>query len=655
MTPGVPRDDDQRRPASVSPPEWFKTQATARTPELRDEFDDTWPESWQAAADLLTWEQPYNTVLDDSDAPFYRWFAGGQLNASYNCVDRHAGSGRTALEWTGNLGETRSYTYAELQDEVEALAAGLRDLGVEEGDIVTIYLPMIPELPIAMLACARLGAPHSVVFAGFSANALATRMDAASSEYLITSDGFYRRGDAIAQKRRVGDALLQLDHDVSEVVVVDRLEEEASRDLFSGERPYRELVDAHAGSTVPPVSRSADDMLFLMYTSGTTGKPKGVTHAVGGYLAQAAWTTRTVLDVTPQDTIWTKADIGWITGHTYAVYGPLSVGATTLIYEGASDTPNRERVERLIESNSVDVFYTSATAIRSMMKRRPPETDHDLSSLRLLGSVGEPIGTDAWWWYHDEFGGGECPVVDTWWQTETGGILITTLPGIDRMKPGAAGQPIPGVDARIVDPDGDPVDAGQAGYLTVHRPWPGMARTIFGDDQRFIEEYWQQYSDPDDDRWVYYTGDGAQRDTDGYIRLLGRVDDVINVAGGRLRTVEVESAILDLPEVAEAAVVGGREDTGRTVVFAYVTPADDVEHSRESLRETVRQRITESVGTVADPGRIVITPDLPKTRSGKIMRRLLEDLSNDDEYGDTSALRNPEIVGEIESSLQESD
>ncbi len=644
--------DNTRRPASVAPPEWFRTQAGVQDQTLRNRFERDWPACWTDAADLLTWETPYESVLDTSSAPFYDWFAGGRLNASYNCVDRHAGSGRTAIEWIGNLGETRSYTYAELQTEVDAFAAGLCDLGVTADDIVTIYLPMIPELPIAMLACARIGAPHSVVFAGFSANALATRMNAAESEYLVTCDGFYRRGDAIAQKRRVGDALLQLDHDIAEVVVVDRLEEDTGQDLFSGECNYADLVTAHDGANISPVSRDAEDMLFLMYTSGTTGKPKGVTHATGGYLAQAAWTTQTLLDLTPQDTIWTKADIGWITGHTYAVYGPLATGATTVIYEGAADAPDRDRVESVIDNYNVDVFYTSATTIRSMMKRRPPEAEYDLSSLRLLGSVGEPIGADAWWWYHDQFGKEGCPIVDTWWQTETGGILITTVPGTDQMKPGAAGRPIPGIDARVVDPNGEPVASGQAGYLTIQRPWPGMARTILDDDDRFIEEYWRRFSDPEADRWVYYTGDGAQVDDDGYIRLLGRVDDVINVAGGRLRTVEVESAILELPEVAEAAVVGSHGETGQTAVFAYVTPAEDVHIDDEQLQAAVEQQVETAVGTVATPSRIIITPDLPKTRSGKIMRRLLEDLSNDNEYGDTSALRNPEIVGEIESSLQ---
>lgn len=646
-------DGSSGDPAAIEPPEWFRAQANINQSDIRTSFNQSWPECWTEAADLLDWNTVYETILDDSNPPFYRWFPDGELNACYNCIDRHTDDDNVAIEWIGNLGETRSYTYSELYDEVNALAAALSNLGVSEDDVVTIYLPVVPELPIAMLACARIGAPHSVVFAGFSADALATRLDAASSEYLITCDGFYRRGDAINQKRRVDDALLQVDHPVDETIVVDRLGEEYPHALHDNEHDYERLIDSFTGTEVNPVSRSAEDMLFLMYTSGTTGKPKGVRHSTGGYLAQTAWTTQAVLDLDSSDTIWTAADIGWITGHSYTVYGPLALGATTVLYEGAPDTPDREHIESVIDEYDINVFYTSATAIRSMMKRHPPDADYDLSSIRLLGTVGEPIGSDAWHWYRQTFGDGETPVVDTWWQTETGSIMISTLPGVDTMKPGAAGPPLPGNDIQVVDPDGNPVDTGQAGYLTINRPWPSMARTVHGSDDRFIEEYWQRFSDPDTDTWAYFTGDGAQYDDEGYIRLLGRVDDVINVSSRRLRTVEIESRILDIEGVTETAVVGGRDEAGRTVVFAYVTTEQDRKIDKEHIREQVKQGIQDAVGELAHPGQVIITPDLPKTRSGKIMRRLLEDISNDNEYGDTSALRNPEIVGEIESALSE--
>ncbi|ACM56896.1 acetate--CoA ligase [Halorubrum lacusprofundi] len=641
-TNGLEDGDD-----AVEPPAGFSDRAVASDAGLYEAFAEEGPEAWRRAADLLDWERPSETVLDDSDPPFYEWFPDGRLNAAANCVDRHLDERRNqlAIRWFGKRGERRSYTYLDLHREVNALAAGLRDLGVEEDDVVTLYLPMVPELPIAMLACARIGAPHNVVFAGLSAEALATRIDAADSEYLVTCDGYYRREDAFNQKSKADNARLRADVDLSETVVVDRLGDALDVPLGDDEHEYEAIVDAHDGETVEPVARDATDLLFVMYTSGTTGRPKGVEHATGGYLSHVAWTTRNVLDVRPDDTYWCAADIGWITGHSYGVYGPLSVGTTTLLYEGSPDYPDRDRVWDLIERNAVSVFYTSPTAIRSFMKwgAEYPEA-HDLSSIRLLGTVGESITPKAWHWYRKHVGGGEAPIVDTWWQTETGAISLATLPGITPMKPGKVGPPLPGIDARVVDEDGDPVEPGEPGYLTIAAPWPGMLRGLREGDERYRREYWLE----GDDGWRYRTGDGATVDEDGYVTILGRVDDVINVRTHRFNTAELESAIVGADGVTEAAVVG--DDDGKIV--AYVTTRGDIDPD-ESLRETIGERLAQAVGDVARPDRIVFTPDLPKTRSGKIMRRLLEDIARGDEFGDVSALRNPEVVGEIESAVRE--
>ncbi|WP_049941621.1 acetate--CoA ligase [Haloterrigena turkmenica] len=634
---------------TFEPPESFVEQANVSDPDVYEEFEENWPDCWERAADLLSWDEAYDTVLEDGDAPFYEWFTGGELNASYNCLDRHVEEGaknRAAIKWEGELGETRTYTYGDLLNEVEAFAAALRDLGVEEDDVVTLYMPMIPELPIAMLACARIGAPHSVVFAGFSADALATRMNSADSEYLVTCDGYYRRGDALNHKEKADKGLRGVENDV-QTVVVDRLGDELTHFLGADAHDYGELVADHEGASVEPVSRDAEDMLFLMYTSGTTGEPKGVKHTTGGYLAYTAWTSHAVLDVKPEDTYWCAADIGWITGHSYIVYGPLALGTTTMMYEGTPDYPEKDRLWDLIERNRVDTFYTAPTAIRSFMKwgTEYPER-HDLSSLRLLGTVGEPINPRAWKWYYKHIGGEECPIVDTWWQTETGGMMITTLPAINEMKPGSAGPPLPGIDARVVDAAGEEISAGEAGYLTVNDPWPGMLRTLYRNDERFIEEYWQEYSDPDADEWVYFPEDGATVDEDGYVTVLGRVDDVINVSGHRLGTMEIESAIVGVPGVAEAAVVGGDHEIKGEAVYTYVILEDDAEPS-EDMRERIVAAVEDDIGPIARPEEVLFTPELPKTRSGKIMRRLLEDIASGDELGDTSTLRNPEIVDEI--------
>ncbi len=638
---------------SFDPPEEFVEQANVSDPAIYEEFEEEWPDSWERAAELLDWEEGYDEVLVDEDAPFYEWFVGGELNAAYNCVDRHVESGRknhAAINWEGEGGETRTYTYQDLYREVNEFAAALRQLGVEEDDVVTLYLPMIPELPIAMLACARIGAPHSVVFAGFSADALATRMNAADSEYLITCDGYYRRGDALNHKEKADKGLRSVEAEV-ETVVVDRLGDELTHFLGDRVYDYDELVAEQAGERVEPVPRDAEDMLFLMYTSGTTGKPKGVKHTTGGYLSYAAWTSHSVLDIKPEDSYWCAADIGWITGHSYIVYGPLALGTTTVMYEGTPDYPDKDRLWELVEKYAVDIFYTAPTAIRSFMKwGEEYPASKDLSSLRLLGTVGEPINPRAWKWYYKHIGNESCPVVDTWWQTETGGMMVTTLPGVGSMKPGSAGPALPGIDAEVVDTTGEPVSAGDAGYLTIDNPWPGMLRTLYQNDDRFVDEYWREYSDPEADQWVYFPEDGATIDEDGYITVLGRVDDVINVSGHRLGTMEVESAIVGVPGVAEAAVVGGSHEVKGEAVYAYVITEDGTEGD-EVLYDRIIEGVEDAIGPFARPEEIVFTPELPKTRSGKIMRRLLEDIAKGNELGNTSTLRNPGIVEEIQAQV----
>ncbi|EMA42577.1 acetate--CoA ligase [Halobiforma nitratireducens] len=640
---------------TFEPPESFVEQANVSDPGIYEEFEENWPECWEQAAEFLDWDEPYDDVLDESEAPTYQWFTDGKLNASYNCLDRHVEDGaknRAAIKWEGELGETRTYTYGDLLNEVNEFAAALRDLGVEEDDVVTMYMPMVPELPIAMLACARLGAPHSVVFAGFSADALATRMNAADSEYLITCDGYYRRGDALDHISKTNEGLEDVDHE-TETVVVDRLGDDLEHSLSAGQHDYDELVETHAGETVEPVSRDAEDMLFLMYTSGTTGKPKGVKHTTGGYLSYVTWTSHSVLDLKPADTYWCSADIGWITGHSYILYGPLALGTTTVMYEGTPDYPDKDRFWEIVEKNRVDVFYTAPTAIRAFMKwgEEYPER-HDLSSLRLLGTVGEPINPRAWKWYYKHIGSEECPIVDTWWQTETGGHMITTLPGICEMKPGSAGPGLPGVDAQVVDGAGDEVDAGEAGYLTVQKPWPGMLRTLYRNDDRFVSEYWREYSDPDEDEWVYFPEDGAKIDDDGYITVLGRVDDVINVSGHRLGTMEIESAVVGVEGVAEAAVVGGDHDVKGEAVYVYAIPEDGYEGQEAELEEQAIEGVVDAIGPIAKPENVIFTPELPKTRSGKIMRRLLEDIASGNELGNTSTLRNPDVVDDIAEQVE---
>ena len=644
------------------PPAAFVEGANVSDPDIYEEFDAEWPDCWEAAAEMLDWYEGYDQVLDDSNPPFYKWFTDGKLNVSHNCLDRHLAErgDEAAIEWVGEPVEEDdiTYTYEELHREVNEFAAALREMGVGEGDVVTMYMPMIPQLPIAMLACARIGAPHSVVFAGFSADALATRMNSADSEYLITCDGYYRRGDPLDHLAKANEGLGGVEHDVEACVVAERLMDGDGfgHDYADNQHAFADLVSAQEGATVDPVQRDAEDMLFLMYTSGTTGKPKGVKHTTAGYLAWATWTSHAVLDIKPEDTYFCSADLGWITVHSYIVYGPLSLGTTTMMYEGTPDYPERDRLWEIVEEYEATQLYTAPTAIRAFMKwgSEFPER-HDLSSLRLLGTVGEPINPRAWKWYYQHIGDESCPVVDTWWQTETGGMMITGLPGIKKMKPGSAGPPLPGLDVRIVNTSGEQVQAGRAGYLTVQKPWPGMLRTLYKNDERFIQEYWAEYSDTDSDDpddWVYFPEDGAKIDDEGYITVLGRVDDVLNVSGHRLGTMEIESAIVGVDGVAEAAVVGGEHEIKGEAVYAYVILEDGFEGSDE-MRSRIVEGVEDAIGPIARPEQVIFTPELPKTRSGKIMRRLLEQIANEEELGDTTTLRNPEIVADIQEQVQE--
>jgi acetyl-CoA synthetase len=634
---------ETREPADerIAPSASFVEQANVTDEGIRDRFAANWPEGWAEAGDLLAWEQEYDAVFD---ADAREWFPGGRLNAAANCLDRHARERKNqrALVWEGHGDQRRSYTYLELRREVEAVAAALRELGVEAGDVVTLYLPEIPELPIAMLACARLGAPHAVVFAGFSADALQTRMAESGSEYLVVSDGYYRRGDAVSLQNRADTVRADLDQDVT-TVVVDRL---GTHDAGGDGHSYGGLVAAHDGERVDPVPRASTDELFLIYTSGTTGEPKRVTHTTGGYLAHAAWTSRAVLDLEPGDTHLCTANIGWITGHSYIVYGPLALGATVLLREAEADSLPRSQPWESIERHAVDICYTSPTVARTFRKwGEEYPARHDLSSLRLLGTVGEPIGPETWRWLYEHVGNEACPIVDTWWQTETGGHLITTLPGVDDMKPGAAGRPIPGVDAAVVGEDREPTPPETGGYLVIETPWPGMPRELS------TGERWAETAEvlPDSD-WAYPTEDGALVDEDGYVTILGRVDDVINAAGHRFGTMELESAVVGVDGVTEAAVVGGSHGNRDGGLYVYAK-RDDSSREGDRLREAIHAAVEREIGTFARPDRVVVVPELPKTSSGKIVRRVLTDIAEGNDLGDTSALRNPEVVGEIETAV----
>jgi acetyl-CoA synthetase len=630
---------EERR--KFEPPEEFAARANANDPSLYETAQrdpDGW---WASQAERLDWFEPWEKVFE-WDAPHHKWFVGGKLNASYNCLDRHldASGDRIAFHWVSEPGETRSITYKELHEEVCRLANALKDLGVGKGDPVAIYMPMIPELPAAMLACARIGAPHSVVFGGFSAESLRDRINDCEAKVLITADGGYRRGQAVALKANADEAVEQTPS-IEKVVVVRRTGEDVpmveGRDL-----DYQDVVRA-ASPDCPAEPMDAEDMLYILYTSGTTGKPKGIVHTTGGYLTGVSSTHNLIFDLKAErDIYWCAADIGWVTGHSYIVYGPLCNGCTSILYEGAPDHPDKDRWWTIVEQFGVTIFYTAPTAIRSCMKWGTDYPQkHDLTSLRLLGTVGEPINPEAWIWYQEFIGGGRTPVVDTWWQTETGCILISALPGITTLKPGSATLPYPGVVADVFDDRGDSVGRGGGGYLVLKRPSPAMFRTIYGDDERYVETYFSKYGNE-----IYFPGDGAKLDDDGYFWLLGRVDDVMNVAGHRISTYEVESALVDHKAVAEAAVVGRTDPKEGQSIVAYVTPRSGHEGD-EGLMKELREHVAKIIGKIARPHSIVFTDDLPKTRSGKIMRRLLRDVAEGRELGDVTTLQNAPILDDI--------
>jgi len=624
------------------PPEEFAAGAVAKA----DIYDQGFEAFWEREGrERISWFEPFSKLYE-WERPYARWYLGGKLNVSYNCVDRHVEAGRgtkVAFHWEGEPdGDRRDITYADLEREVTAFANVLKEAGVGKGTAVAIYMGMVPELPIAMLACTRLGAPHTVVFGGFSADSLAARMNDMGCEVLVTQDEAWRRGTAVALKRIADDAMADAPG-VRRTVVVRRTGNEVP--MTEGrDRWYHELREGVSDdpASCPPEPMDSEDLLFLMYTSGTTAKPKGIAHTTAGYLVGAASTHRYVFDLKPdEDVYWCAADVGWITGHSYIVYGPLCNGATSVMYEGTPDFPDKDRWWAIAERYGVTILYTAPTAIRTHMKWGPEHAErHDLSSLRLLGSVGEPINPEAWVWYHEHVGGGRCPIVDTWWQTETGMIMITPLPGVTTLKPGSATKPFPGVQAAIYNEAGEEVGPGGGGYLVLKRPWPAMLRGIYGDDARYRETYWSKYGD------VYFAGDGARVDQDGDFWLMGRVDDVMNVSGHRISTTEVESALVDHPEVAEAAVAARNDaQTGQAIV-AFVTLKGGKEGSVEKLEE-LRNHVAQKIGPIAKPANVVFTPELPKTRSGKIMRRLLRDVAENRPLGDTTTLADPTVVEEI--------
>jgi acetyl-CoA synthetase len=630
------------------PPPEFAQQAHIKG---LDEYQRLWdrakddPEGfWGEQAALLDWAQPWTKVLDWSNAPFAKWFVGGRLNVAYNCVDRHAAGPRRdkpAILWEGEPGETRTLTYGELHKEVARFADVLTNLGVKAGDVVAIYLPMVPEAAVAMLACARIGAPHTVVFGGFSADALAGRIQDCHAKVIVTADGGYRRGKVVPLKEHADGAAAQCPT-VEKVVVLRRTGEPVAwtegRDLW-----WHELMaDVAEDSGVAPQAFDSEHPLYILYTSGSTGKPKGIRHTSGGYLLGTALTAKWVFDLKEDDLYWCTADIGWVTGHSYVVYGPLALGATVLMYEGAPNWPDEARFWKIIEDHKVTILYTAPTAIRAFMKwgEQFPKR-HDLSSLRLLGSVGEPINPEAWIWYQRVIGGGRCPIVDTWWQTETGMIMISPLPGATPTRPGSATRPLPGVVPDVVTRDGQPVGANQGGYLIIRQPWPAMLRTIHGDDERFKQQYWSEVPG------CYFTGDGARRDADGNFWVMGRVDDVLNVAGHRLSTMEVESALVSHPAVAEAAVVGKPDELRGQAICAFVT-VESGQNATEELRKALRDHVVKEIGALARPDDIRFTDALPKTRSGKIMRRLLRDIAAGREStGDTTTLEDYSILARL--------
>jgi acetyl-CoA synthetase len=605
---------------------------------------------WETQARRLSWATPWESVLDWSNPPFAKWFVGGKLNVAYNCLDRHVEEGRgskVAIHWEGEPGDTRTITYADLHRSVCQAANTLSGLGVVAGDRVAIYMPMIPEAAVAMLACARIGATHSVVFGGFSADALSGRIQDASAKVVITADGGYRRGKPSGLKSIVDDAVAQCPT-IEHVLVVRRTGQDVAwsdKDLW-----WHETVE-QASTEHEAQPFDAEHPLFILYTSGTTAKPKGILHTTGGYLTQVSYTHHAVFDLKPDtDVFWCTADIGWVTGHSYIVYGPLSNGATQIMYEGTPDTPHKGRFWEIVEKYRATIVYTAPTLIRTMMKwGEDIPAKFDLSSLRLLGSVGEPINPEAWMWYRKNIGRDACPIVDTWWQTETGGIMISPLPGVTATKPGSAMTPLPGISADVVDDQAQSVPNGGGGYLVLREPWPSMLRTIWGDDQRFIDTYWSRFEG------MYFAGDGAKRDTDGHLWLLGRVDDVMLVSGHNISTTEVESALVSHPSVAEAAVVGATDPTTGQAIVAFTIPRGNVDSegdAGEALITELRNHVAKTLGPIAKPRQIMLVPELPKTRSGKIMRRLLRDVAENRSLGDVTTLQDSTVMDLIASGMK---
>jgi acetyl-CoA synthetase len=626
------------------PPDAFRAAALVTDDSLQREADADFEAFWaRQAREMLTWSTDFHTTLE-WELPFAKWFLGGTLNVAENCLDRHVANGlgdRVAFHWEGEPGDTRTITYADLLDEVCRFSNVLKDLGVGRGDRVAIYMPMIPELPVAMLSCARLGAAHSVIFGGFSPDSITDRVNDGKCAVIITADGGYRRGVPSLLKPHVDDAVVSCPT-VTDVVVVQRTNSDV--EMVEGRDHWYHDLMADASTECPPEPMDAENLLFLLYTSGTTAKPKGIMHTTGGYLTQVAFSHKYVFDLQPEtDVYWCAADIGWVTGHSYIVYGPLANAATSVLYEGTPDTPDKDRLWDIVERYGVTQLYTAPTAIRTFMKWGDQEpAKHDLSSLRLLGTVGEPINPEAWMWYHDHIGGGRCPIVDTWWQTETGGHMITPLPGVTTLKPGSATFALPGIGVGVVDEEGHPITHG-GGYLVLTRPWPAMLRGIWRDPERYMDTYWSRYPGR------YFAGDGAKIDADGYLWLLGRVDDVMNVSGHRISTTEVESALVDHPAIAEAAVVGAKDDITGQAIVGYVIVRGTVTPNDE-LVEEVRQHVAQKIGPTARPKRVIVVPDLPKTRSGKIMRRLLRDIADGHELGDTTTLADPAVVDAIRKS-----
>ena len=632
-----PPPDECSRNANMADPDIY--QRAAKDPEAY----------WAQAAESLEWMRKWDRVLD-WNPPIAQWFVGGKLNVSVNCLDRHVRGWRrnkAAFIWEGEPGEERVLTFADLYREVNRFANAMKRLGVKKGDRITIYMPMIPELPIALLACARIGAPHSVVFGGFSAESLRDRINDAQSKLVITADGSYRRGQIVPLKRNV-DAALKDCPCVEKVVMVRRIGDAAPVAVDETRDVWWHRVVENVPAYCEPEPMDSEDPLFILYTSGTTAKPKGILHTTGGYILGASLTHKWVFDAKEEDVYWCSADIGWVTGHSYIVYGPLANGTTGVLYEGSPDWPDKDRWWAMVAKYGVNVFYTAPTAIRAVMKwGESYPAKHDLSTLRLLGTVGEPINPEAWMWYHEKIGQGRCPIVDTWWQTETGSIMISPLPGLTTTKPGSATFPLPGIHADVVDEAGNSVPLGGGGYLVLKSPWPSMARTIYGDPKRYEETYWQRFG-----KNVYFAGDGCKRDEEGYFWLLGRVDDVMNISGHRLSTMEVESALVDHQEVAEAAVIGKKDDIKGEAIAAFVTLKEGAEGNAGKVDE-LKKHVVQKIGPIARPQSVYFTAELPKTRSGKIMRRLLRDIAEGRALGDTTTLADATVVAKLKSQYEE--